>query len=478
MLAILPFAIGLPCLAQTNFAPQSVDSPPQTALVYGSIDAVSSNTGSLKGPDTVETQGQEREDETGSGNEGPIPGPETTASESTEDAAEAAFDDKRFLSAWRLNPASYPLLSGIDSPLARAGIGWFDKSGDPGTSRLQEWSTIPTGFVTSGEDVFGIGLALISLDAGQPGPNAEIGTPGPRVAEPTTNLGIGIAPEIAWKHEGTTSPWIELGSTPFNGVVGPTFAGRLGAVLEFGQTKITPEFYRRSIAESILSYTGIVDPGTGRGFGRVVETGGKVEIEQPLTKRWSLDVSTSAGSVTGVSVAQNAHFSVEINPSYDLHLPHFDAFTIGPSIAFESFNRNLSGFTFGQGGYFSPQYDNDVGVAIDFQSEEGRDFIIRGNLSAGWETNYQASSPIFPLNDTGERFPAKHQSGAGISGEISFAYRMSARLSLGGMVECRESPQYNDILVGLILKLSFSPRRALFSSDLPNRASLLGAPER
>jgi hypothetical protein len=117
-------------------------------------------------------------------------------------------------------------------------------------------------------------------------------------------------------------------------------------------------------------------------------------------------------------------------------------------------------------------------LIIDFQSQEGKDFIIHGNFNLGWETNFQASSPVFPLNDNGQRFPAQRQSAAVITGEVASAYRMSTRLSFGGFARFQQSPQYNELLVGLIFKLSFSPRRALFSSDLKSAASLVGAPER
>ena len=84
---------------------------------------------------------------------------------------------------------------------------------------------------------------------------------------------------------------------------------------------------------------------------------------------------------------------------------------------------------------------------------------------------------MFPLSGNGERFPAEHQYGASIAGELA-AYRMTAQLSLAGLVRFRQSPQYNDLLLGLSLKLSFSPRAALFSADLPIAATLIGPSER
>src|SRR5262249_40911892 len=152
----------------------------------------------------------------------------------------------------RLNPRGYPLLSGIDSPSASAGLAWYARSGDPGTSRLREWASYPTAFFTSGHDIFSLALGLISLDAGTPGPDAQIGGPVPAVTAPTPRLEIGVAPELSWSREGSVSPFLTVGSTPFNGIVGPTVEGRFGAAVRFGETKLTTHAYRTPVADSIL----------------------------------------------------------------------------------------------------------------------------------------------------------------------------------------------------------------------------------
>jgi len=406
------------------------------------------------------------------------PHEETELAEGNDDAAKKAFESKEYITALHLNPSGYPLLSGIDAPSASAGAAWYGRTGDPGTSRLAEWASYPTASFTHGKDIFKLTIGFISLDAGTPAPDTQIGGPGPPVRAPTTRLGLGVAPEISWSREGSVRPFLAVGSTPFNGIVGPTIEGHLGAAVQLGETNLTAQVYRTSVTDSILSYTSIVDPSTGLGFGRVVETGGKVEIERPITERWDFDGTASAGVLRGVDVADNTHFSIQTNASYDLRLPLFDSFTIGPSYLYDSYSRNLSGFTLGQGGYFSPQASHKVGISIDFQSRGGRDFVIRGNLFPGWSVNYQASSPVFPLSDNGEQVPASHQHGESVSGELAAAYRVTARLSLGGLVRFRQSPVYNDLVVGLYLRLSFSPRAALFSSDLPTAASLLGPSER
>ena len=467
--------VAFVCSAQGITAGEQIDLPTCAPPDRGHPAAAFTKLAACRTPQAQAEPEEEPNEETGEENQ---PDKKSMENEGVVEAAKTAFENKQYISAWHLDPAGYPLLSGIDAPSAAAGPAVFAKSGMPGTSRLREWTTNPAISTIDGGDTLAAAIGIISLDAGTPNQQAEIGGPGPRVTAPTTRLGIGFEPELAWSREGTISPFAAVGATPVNGVVGPTVAGRLGAVLQLDEAKLTSEAYRQSIAESILSYTGIVDPTTRIGFGRVVETGGRLGVEYPVAERLSLDGAGSAGIVRGMNVADNTHFSVQIAPSYDLHLPSFDSFSIGPSYQYDRFNRNLSEFTFGHGGYFSPQANHKIGASVNLQSAEGRDFIIRAELFAGWETNFQASSPVFPLSNSGERFPAVHQAAASVTGEGAFAYRVTPRLILGGLVRVQQSPQYNDVLVGLSLKLSWGDRPALFGSDLPTAAALIGPTER
>jgi hypothetical protein len=389
-------------------------------------------------------------------------------SEVAENRAQSYFDEKQFLTALHLDPGRYLQLRGLDAPSVGIREAWISKSGTSGTSRLTEWSTQSAAFAVRHEDLFGLHLNLISLSSGSPSPETQIGSGGPRRFAPTTSLGLGVEPSILWSREGDLSPHVEIGSTPLNGIVGPTLQGRVGVTKRFGRAEVSADLFRQSITESILSYTGVVDPSSGRGFGRVIESGGELNLTAPIANRWNFETTAAAAIVTGVHVADNAHFSVEVSPSYALRVPRFDYFKVGPTYSFDTFNRNLSEFTFGQGGYFSPHTLHKFGLNANFLSAEGRDFMIRGSFFPGWEIEHEASAPEFPLNDNGERFPGSHSSGSSITGEAAAVYQLGSRWFLGGQLRFQRSAQFNELALGLSLKFSFDARRAVFSTDLPN----------
>ena len=93
----------------------------------------------------------------------------------------------------------------------------------------------------------------------------------------------------------------------------------------------------------------------------------------------------SLGIRTGKEVADNLHTSADLSLSYDLKLPRCDSFTIGPEYSFERFDRNESGFTLGNGGYYSPQTFHRIGIGLNFLSLEARALVVRGSVSPGWQ---------------------------------------------------------------------------------------------
>jgi Cellulose synthase operon protein C C-terminus (BCSC_C) len=78
---------------------------------------------------------------------------------------------------------------------------------------------------------------------------------------------------IGYQYLGEYSIGADIGITPTGGALIPTVVGDLSLknTRDWGNWGVV--FYRKSIKESILSYTGMKDPYTGRSWGRVTETG-------------------------------------------------------------------------------------------------------------------------------------------------------------------------------------------------------------
>jgi len=381
---------------------------------------------------------------------------------------EEAYRNKRFLTAFHLAPDRYASLKGIDTPTVTVGMVWRSKSGTKGTSRLEQWSTITSASASRGEDVFRLGVHVLSLQSGTPKADEAIGSSEGRLFRPTTRLDAGVEPTVGWYREGTVSPFVELGTTPLNGILSPTVRGRAGTTVRFGDgIELSADTSRESVMESILSYTGIIDPTTGRGFGRVVETRGKGSALYSITERWDASAMASLGVRTGKDVADNAHATAELSLSYDLKLPTFDSFTVGPEYSFERFDHDQSGFTLGNGGYYSPQSLHRIGVGVNFLSLEARDLVVRGSVSPGWQHSREEGVPVFPLSERSRRTATARKDSPDFDSEIDAVYRLTDHWSLGGLAHVEQSPQFNELFTGISLRFSFGARTSLTSTDIP-----------
>jgi cellulose synthase operon protein C len=394
--------------------------------------------------------------------------PAAGAGESGDDAREKArdaFDSKEFLTALHLAPEKYPLLAGLDMPRLAAGEMLAAKSGRPGLDRLDERETVVVGSATHGEDVFGVRTQFLSLFSGEPAGTQLIGSSNLRLFDPTTRLALGLEPTVSWFREGAVQPYVEFGATPSGGVLPPTVEGRAGAVVQFDDNEASGQLYRQPIAESILSYAGIVDPATGRGFGRVTETGAKLAGSYLVTKDFSAEPSITYGVRGGVAVADNPHFIAELELPYAIKVAKFDSFTLGPVYYFEHFDRDENQFTTGNGGYYSPQSYHRIGLQWAFQTAELRDFVVAGWISPGWQWSRENAMLAFPQGDA-QLIPRVKESSADFEGQVNAIYRLTPRWSLGGAVYAEQSPQFTQLWALLSLRYSFAPRGALISRDL------------
>ena len=376
-----------------------------------------------------------------------------------------AFDSKQFLTALHLAPRQYPLLTGLDTPQLAGGELLSDKSGPAGLGRIDQIATVIAGSITRGEDVFGIRTKFLSLFSGPPVAGQAVGSSDARLFSPTTRLALGLESAFSWFREGAVMPYAEFGATPAGGVLPPTVAGRGGAVIQFDDSQASGQLYRRPITESILSYTGIADPATGRGFGRVTETGAKLAGSYQVTKDFSAEPSVSYGLRSGVAVVDNRHFSAELELPYAFKVSDFDSFTLGPGYYFEHFDRNENQFTIGSGGYYSPQSYHRVGLTWNFQTTELRNFVVAGWISPGWQWGRENAVVVFPFGDA-RLIPRANESDADFEGQISAVYRLGANWSLGGVVQGEQSPQFRQLSAFVSLRYSFAPRAALVSRDI------------
>jgi hypothetical protein len=208
---------------------------------------------------------------------------------------------------------------------------------------------------------------------------------------------------------------------------------------------------RRAVTDSMLSYAGMPDSVVGARWGGVVRTGGRIQFEWAPSARFGAYAGAGYGTYRGNNVQNNNRVEGGIGAYYALLREQNQQFTMGVDLRYIGFDRNLSGFTFGQGGYFSPQQNVIASLQAEYIARWG-DWSLRGIGSVGYQNFRTSSTPVFPTNaalqsqlatiasfdpTTGAVNPATRSSGltGSIFGNVEYAATPNIRLGLAGRFE-------------------------------------------
>lgn len=236
----------------------------------------------------------------------------------------------------------------------------------------------------------------------------------------------------------------DIGSTPFgfeitNLVGGLSWAPKLG---RNGRFILAGE--RRAVTDSLLSYAGVEDPATGDRWGGVVRTGGRLGLtfdNGPLGLYGDLGFY----HYDGHNVADNQ--SVEASLGGYLRPIREDGRELktGVNVRYMSFDENLSKFTYGHGGYFSPQDYVSLSFPIEY-SEDYRRWTWSATFAPGFQSYSSDAAAFFPtlaeeqfwmeiLASSGvidsAYYAAESKSGFGVNLGAGLDYRLSPGLKLG-----------------------------------------------
>ncbi len=400
---------------------------------------------------------------------------------------------KQFQSAYKLAPSEFPDLVNINTPFLEAGGGFLGKSGEVGASRLDIFKLpiLTASYTVAGNHEFRLNVARVSLYSGR---LERCGTPiasfpdrqfaqscYSKAVLPEQRLENAIEVEMFYRKDGWFSPFLAVGTTPVGGEVtpAPTFRVGFDKQEEFGYWGI--EAYSQAVKQSVLSYTGISDPYSGSlnplfgvnwnsDWGRVLETGLKSSVFYSFfDDQWNFFGAIKGAWLHGKNIADNATVSVSAGMGRNIVLSGFDYFSIGPSFNYQYFDNNQNHFTFGHGGYFSPEQYYNIGAGVNFLTDEGRSFIVRGRLTVGFQGIKEASSPWFPLIDRAiGSYAAANSSGEALDFEIKGVWLIADNFQLGSGVAFRKTNGYQDYSGGLFIRYTLGERKAVYSTDIPN----------
>ena len=355
------------------------------------------------------------------------------------------------------------------------GIGFRGRSGESGLGRINEITVPIKARIPIGNAALVPTIMPVTINAGtiggdpstlsRYGANALAGLAGTLQPNNAQSTGIAFGMGLEW---GRLT--LDVGSTPL-GFPLTTIVGGLVWNQPLGdKMNIKLEASRRSVTDSVLSYAGVTDPITGLTWGGVTRNGGEAIISYD-DQTLGIYGKFAYGYYMGTNVASNQSYEFTAGAYFRPIKDENQELKVGISATYLSFNQNLSYFTYGQGGYFSPQSFYSLTFPIDWTETSGK-FTYSAGATLGVQSIQQSSSLFFPTNYYFQNaanilaasgaaafapvFPAQSNTGIAFGLRLGFEYAATERTSIGAKANFDNAYQYDQGTILLFLKSSFN----------------------
>ncbi|MGF1644470.1 MAG: cellulose synthase subunit BcsC-related outer membrane protein [Thiotrichales bacterium] len=355
------------------------------------------------------------------------------------------------------------------------GVGVRARDGDAGLGELTQQSA-PIQYVHAPDHDTRWGVEVIptQLDADAVDGNTyavnQFGslalTPGAHAGTQFDQEAEGVAANVSYESRRFSG---DLGVTP----LGFTKENIVGSAKWKDQSfdhKATVGFERRAVQETLLSYAGTTDPGTGRDWGGVTRTGLAMSFDRNFG---ATGIYGDLGFyyLRGDNVVDNREAFGQLGTYWSLVDQPDQSLKLGMNLQLRSFEENLRFFTLGHGGYFSPRRFISLTFPMGYEGTSGK---LRYALHAdiGVQDYSEDNASVFP-RDPGLQAQLETLAGStpGVvtryAGEdkTEFVYNLRARMeyltgrnwATGGWLTAASTQDYREYSGGLYLRYLFAP---------------------
>lgn len=332
--------------------------------------------------------------------------------------------------------------------------GYRSRSGSTGLDRLQEVSGMAEAEVTPP----GIGgrltatVTAVAIESGRLGAdtNSQIryGSSGAIPLGVVQQSPRGSASGVMLGATYRRGDWLraDIGSSPL-GFPMTNILGGVEVAPRIGRATLRVLGERRSVTDSLLSWAGMRDNVQGQRWGNVVRTGGHAQLEWPLGPGY-IYAGGGYSTFDGDHVPGNNRIEAGAGFSYPVWQQADSNISVGTDLVYFTYDRNLRFFTYGHGGYYSPQSYSAVNVPLDYRGRSG-DLSYRLGGTVGWAVWREDSAPLYPNDPTlqgiaasnptvtalypGAMYPGQSRSNfvGGLRGDLDYQLTPSLNLNAG-----------------------------------------------
>lgn len=369
-------------------------------------------------------------------------------------------------------------LSGDSGPAIRASANFRNRSGEAGLSRLNQIGASVSASTTVGGVKVTASAAPVVLDSGSLSRSAlaRFGT------NPTAEA-IGIQSQepsalVAAKtqHDAGISPSVEIEAGSVKADVGTTPLGFRKTNLQ-GGASVSPKLgqhvtlglhgERRPVTDSVLSYAGAVDPVTGQSWGSVMQTGGGGSISYDRNGN-GIYADGAYHRYNGRNVLSNRKIEGNIGGYLRIYGSGNTSLTAGANLNYQSYGNDENYFSFGHGGYFSPQSFVSIAFPLHYKADHGK-WQAGVDLAPGFQSYQEDGAPVYPTlvsgqaeldrlkalnSDVRASYDSLSKSGFAFSGAANGSYQVGSATRIGGEIKYDTFGAYKEFQTMLSIRQS------------------------
>lgn len=355
------------------------------------------------------------------------------------------------------------------SPYLVQGVTVRTNDSESGLSKITDVQAPFEASMPLGDNRLAVRVTPVSLNAGSlddsardrfgGGPQATLDNPG---MSPGSQKDSGVGLAVAFENPGAGLK-ADIGTTP----QGFLYSTAVGGVSVERAVPGNPDLHwnvgvsRRAVTDSLLSFAGAEDKRTGQKWGGVTANGGRAQLAFDDRE---MGAYAYAGwhRLLGNNVEDNDRVEAGTGVYWYLQNDEQSQATIGLDLLGIGYRENLGYFTYGHGGYFSPQSFFALGVPVSWAQRYDRlSFQLRG--SVGVQAINQDEADFFP-GDRAKQAEASRALGyeavygsdnsTGIGYNLAGAaeYKLGDHLFLGGHVGVDNAQDYRQWNGGLYLR--------------------------
>ncbi|MDR0807183.1 MAG: cellulose biosynthesis protein BcsC [Enterobacteriaceae bacterium] len=221
---------------------------------------------------------------------------------------------------------------------------------------------------------------------------------------------------------------------------------------------------RRPLSSSLLSFGGAIDPYTGTKWGGVRKSGAQLDLSYDRGGSAGLWGNIAYHQLTGKNVEDNDRMQAMAGYYYKLINENNRQVRVGVNTMWWHFGKDLSDYTLGQGGYYSPQQYLSFSLPLLYRERtENWSWELGGSVSVS-----QSSS------DAGKRYPLQNLipnsvpdkyatesgssgSGTGYTLRALLERRLTSHWSIGAGIDIQQAKDYAPSHALLYLRYSLEP---------------------